>query len=460
MKLVEKFCYRLVLNLLTMFLFMMLNSALAADWTTVNSGVTVHLYDVWGISSSEVYAVGENKTILFFDGSSWTQMDAGDAVVTDLLTIWGTSRTDIYAGGEGGILMHYDGTEWTEIDPGINREWRGIWGSGENNIFFGGTSSSLMHYSGGTFTEEITGSAAYYDLWGTAGNNVYAVGQLGTISHYNGSSWSQMESGLTGHVIAGIWGSSAADIFAVASLGNILHCNGGATWTVMDTTGSYRYSDVWGTSGTNVYAVGNSGAVMHYNGTEWQLVKSAAEDLNGVWVSPDGVVFVVGQNGTILQDGESSSEPPVTSGTYEQGYEDGYADGLATCAGDYPYTPVDLDIENPDAYLVLTNEAPYLLMSGTCTHLYGSSGENNIILKPNSGARVYNFIGNNTITIESDFSLFTVSKSGSTVTFEGTDNTVLVIAATTTAQTIVFNDQTLELVIASGNVMLGGTIIQ
>jgi len=241
-----------------------------------------------------------------------------------------------------------------------------------------------------------------------------------------------MESGLTGHAIAGVWGSSASDVFAVANIGNILHSTG-ASWTAMETGTSYKFQDVWGNSGDNVYAVGASGALMKYDGSEWLDVESNTDnDLNGAWVSSDGVVFVVGENGHMLQNGE---------------------------AGSGPVTPVTIDINEPDAYLILTNEKTYTLPGGTCTHVYGSSGVNTILIEANSGARLFNFPGVNTIQLESAYNLFTVSRAGATVTFEGTDGTILVVAATEDAQSLIFSDQTLELVIESSMITLGNQVI-
>ena len=70
-----------------------------------------------------------------------------------------------------------------------------------------------------------------------------------------------------------------------------------------------------------------------------------------------------------------------------------------------------------------------------------------------------NFSGNNTITIEAESGLFTVSRSGASVTFDGTDGTILVMPATLTPQSIIFSDVNLDLVIVDGVVKLGAQVI-
>ena len=48
-----------------------------------------------------------------------------------------------------------------------------------------------------------------------------------------------------------------------------------------------------------------------------------------------------------------------------------------------PGPVVTIDINVPDAYLILTNDKTYTLPAGTCTHVYGSSGVNTIIMEVN-----------------------------------------------------------------------------
>jgi hypothetical protein len=79
--------------------------------------------------------------------------------------------------------------------------------------------------------------------------------------------------------------------------------------------------------------------------------------------------------------------------------------------------------------------------------------------KAGAGAKMVNMPGNNKITIQSGSSLFSVSRSGASVTFEGTDGTIFKIPATKTAQTIVFDDKNFTLKIEAGSVMLDSQMI-
>jgi hypothetical protein len=106
--------------------------------------------------------------------------------------------------------------------------------------------------------------------------------------------------------------------------------------------------------------------------------------------------------------------------------------------------------------VVLTEASPDATINrGSNARVYGTAGINHITLKSGGTAELFNFLGRNTITVEADSTLFTVFSSGAYVTFEGPDNTVLKIPATTTPQSIVFKNGAYSLIIDSNSVKLG-----
>jgi len=54
--------------------------------------------------------VGEDGTILHFDGTAWTPMVSG--VSSQLNGVFGFSDSDVFAVGDYQTLIHYDGTSW------------------------------------------------------------------------------------------------------------------------------------------------------------------------------------------------------------------------------------------------------------------------------------------------------------------------------------------------------------
>lgn len=116
--------------------------------------------------------------------------------------------------------------------------------------------------------------------------------------------------------------------------------------------------------------------------------------------------------------------------------------------------------DNPDSTSILDSGNPAVTIQSSSTSvLYGSNDDNNITIEAGGKVRLINNPGSNTITIEAESSIFTVLRSGATVTFEGTDGTLLKLPATTTSQSIVLNDRPISLIISSGKVMLGGQVV-
>lgn len=110
--------------------------------------------------------------------------------------------------------------------------------------------------------------------------------------------------------------------------------------------------------------------------------------------------------------------------------------------------------------IILTGTSPnHTIAAGTDARVYGTASSNQIILASGSKAELLNFPGQNFIQIQASSNLFSVSRSGTFVTFEGSDGTVLKIPATASVQTIAFTDQTLTLNIHNNQVMLDDQVI-
>ncbi len=284
----------------------------AADWTAQASSSTATLRAVSGTANDAVFAVGDDGTILRFDGTVWAPM-SGAAV--DLRGIWAKPDPDIgvkaFSVGMGGWIYRYDNNAsgvWMAMPSPTGDQLRSMDGTGEGTVFaVGGNGVILRHDS----TEPASGwksetnpdpnDTILWDLWGCSDcAAAVAVGFYGVILRYDGLAWNEMVSG-TSEFLLGVWGGGESDVFAVGNNGTILH-NDGTGWEPMESPVSANLRSVWGRSATDVYAVGDGGVILHYDGV-WAVEDSGTtEILNGVWGTPDGV-FAVGGKGTILYKG-------------------------------------------------------------------------------------------------------------------------------------------------------------
>jgi hypothetical protein len=114
------------------------------SWT-VDVPPVYPLTDVWGTSSSDVYAVGYGGTILHYDGAGWSEMTSGTSAA--LRGVWGTSSSDVYAVGNSGTILHFDGTSWSEMTSGTSATMSAVWGTSPSDIFAVG-SATILHFDG------------------------------------------------------------------------------------------------------------------------------------------------------------------------------------------------------------------------------------------------------------------------------------------------------------------------
>jgi hypothetical protein len=110
---------------------------------------------------------------------------------------------------------------------------------------------------------------------------------------------------------------------------------------------------------------------------------------------------------------------------------------------------------------ILTHSHPnHTITSGSDEQVYGTAAANQVTLESGAKAELLNFPGSNAITIQSNANLFTVSRSGTTVTFQGSDGTILKIPAASDAQTVAFTgEESRILQIHNGQMMLDDQVV-
>lgn len=68
------------------------------------------LNDVWGVSGTDVFAVGDVGTIIHYDGKAWQLMQS--PTTADLAAVWGPPHDpfEVFAVGIDGVVIHYQRT--------------------------------------------------------------------------------------------------------------------------------------------------------------------------------------------------------------------------------------------------------------------------------------------------------------------------------------------------------------
>lgn len=184
------------------------------------------LYGIHGTASGQVFAVGDQHAVRKRSGGAWNEIAPSLPVI--LRSNWGVSSTDLWAVGFNAAsatsyLTHYNGATWSPLSAPTMSGLYSIWGSNANDIFAVGDAGAILHYNGASWNNSVSGvSSSLFSVWGTAPSDVWAVGNNGTIQHFDGSLWKPSGSITTNHLF-GVFGFSPTNVWAVGANGTIVH---------------------------------------------------------------------------------------------------------------------------------------------------------------------------------------------------------------------------------------------
>ncbi|MHC4601321.1 MAG: fibronectin type III domain-containing protein, partial [Planctomycetota bacterium] len=134
-----------------------------------------NLRGVWAATASDVFAVGDNGYILYYNGSVWIEMPS--PTTQNLNDVWGTAVTDVWAVGAAGTILHFNGNAWSSVTNVTSVVLNGVHGSSASDVFVVGAFGNIFHYDGNAWS--VMTSGVTYPLSGVyaaASNDVYAVG--------------------------------------------------------------------------------------------------------------------------------------------------------------------------------------------------------------------------------------------------------------------------------------------
>ena len=291
------------------------NSSVNNDdvWELMNSPTEENIYDIWGLSSDNIYAVGASGTILHYEGSVWQKMTS--PVSDDLHTIHGISEENIFAGGENGSFIHFDGIQWLKLEFEKNVSDMIIsemWAYTESKCLALG---QYEYTSISTIIEKTTDLNArmltntinktkeeYSSIWKT-GNMLTVSGFISDASsHYTGLIYQYTET---------------VDRYTNTYKTPVLY-------SVPDT----QFNNIWGETYNDMYAVGSNGVIVSHKGSDWEFMHSGTDKtLNDIWGVRDSKIFVVGDQGTILKYDSDEPDYPdmdeinILPGTVENDYQ-------------------------------------------------------------------------------------------------------------------------------------------
>ncbi|ACY13011.1 hypothetical protein [Haliangium ochraceum] len=219
-------------------------------WTTVAGGTGAggRIHALWESASGHVFAVGFPQDsslgyVMQCQGNACAAAAGWKGrVLTDasaLYDVWGSSERDVYAVGENGTVLHYDGDGWTRIETGTEEHLFGVWGADDGTLYAVGDRATILRREGGQWTEMALPYAAarfswmpevqLRSVWGSGPEDVYVAGNRdGLLLHYDGAGWAPVRTD-TDQPLLRLWGRSQSragehdvDVFIAGESGTVL----------------------------------------------------------------------------------------------------------------------------------------------------------------------------------------------------------------------------------------------
>lgn len=251
-----------------------------ASWTQQQSPAKVDLNGVWGFGADDAVIVGDAGTVLRFDGITWKQVPV-TGTTADLFDVWGASPDEMWAVGFY-TMLRWDGATWAPVPATLGstaKSWTAIWGADKNTIFAVGSFGQVSMWNGSKWTAQTSGtSQTLRGVWGSGPADVWAVGDGGTVIHWDGVAWT-LNKPDTIASLRGVWGTGPSDVTVVGSDGTILRWDGSA-WQKKG-VGAFRnqLEAIWGWGPDKAVAAGSAELVL---GPILPVPKAVTPAKNGV----------------------------------------------------------------------------------------------------------------------------------------------------------------------------------
>lgn len=275
-------------------------------WSAFPSPTTEKLNGIDMVTASDGWAVGENGTILHWDGSSWYIVPNTSYSIYDIKMV---SSSNGWAIGRAGTILHWDGTKWSQIQSPTKLDLLklDILTAGDGWAIGAGGSDSVIHWDGNIWSQHASPptSEPLFALDMVSSSDGWIVGWRGLIYRYMSGTWNNVYSP-TSNRLDDIQMLSSTDGWVVGGSlsgnneGIILRWNGN-TWSIGHTTNT-RLRSISMTSPSDGWAVGYYGAILHWDGSSWSNVTSPTTiNLHSIDMISSYDGWAVGENGTILR---------------------------------------------------------------------------------------------------------------------------------------------------------------
>jgi hypothetical protein len=267
---------------------------------------TKNLRAVWGTGPADVWAVGDNGTILHFNGKAWTPSPSGTE--ENLTSVIGTGPASVWVSGEKGAILHWDGAVWRQVSAEADTTLVNLWASGPDDVWGVGVNNGdeggyMRHWNGTKWEAQgVPGSSSLWGVGGTGPHDVWMVGNSpkgdGYVIHGDGKHFDA--NGYKGPPARAVWCAKPDDVWVAPYQGMIQHWNG-TTWAESQSPVGTWFR-LGGSGPDDFWAVGLNGASVRYHAGAWATLPTGTNQIVwSVWSPSATAAWAVGNNGTLLR---------------------------------------------------------------------------------------------------------------------------------------------------------------
>ncbi len=253
------------------------------------------LRDIYGFAPNDIWAVGDDGTMVHYDGTSWRNLTA--ITSKHLRRIWGQQANDVWVVGDAGTIIRIISGKPVQVPSGTTEHLQSVWGLGQTKVFAVGDNSTQLLWD---FTKwnPWPGTGAQGNLkavFASSDKNIWIGGDKDgqvVLYRFDGTKWSAVNCPTLAGPIQNIRGTSAQHTIVA---GNTVCVFDGTTWTSQT---SRSPSGIIAFGPARWMSVGDNWAPF-YNGQESPKLLPGPKNAYGVWGPHDQELWIAGDYGTI-----------------------------------------------------------------------------------------------------------------------------------------------------------------
>lgn len=227
------------------------------------------LYGAVRVDARHTWLVGENRTVVFFDGERSRLQEVPAPPGADLFAIHGTAPNDVYVVGQSGVMLHFDGTRWEREGTltGFTTALRTVWSLGDGGALAAGPGGHVLSRAAlvdpfSRWTLEVFPSIEEIrDVFADADGALYAVtrrNELFTRDPARVSDWRRLDTVPLTDTLAGLSRAGGLTFAGNASnRANVVHRDADGGWRALTDAGFSTFDLVPGDGG--FFMLGSNG---------------------------------------------------------------------------------------------------------------------------------------------------------------------------------------------------------